>query len=279
MGAFLFDQVFDEWISLVQQEDNADYKIQTAASSSAFAYDNLRWRPSSDKTFEYCRTVFRDDICDWCYQLIDHCDIDRGVVGIALAYFDRYLTLHTSMNEALVQLVAMTSLYLAVKVHSTKKISVSCMASLSKDNFRVDQITKMEICIIKALRWRLNPPTPFIYLTVAGPLIDDFVDEEDTSTNVKELSRYLVELSVCDGDFIDKKPSSIAYAAILVALDVLSFTHKSSLLQQLDISPELTKRCMNRLRKIYDIASLQLEGQDTASSSGRCGSSPTTVSC
>ena len=145
--------------------------------------------------------------------------------------------------------------------------------SLSQGCFRVDQILKMEICIIKSLSWRLNPPTPSIYLTVAGPLIDDSADEDDMSTSVKELSSYLLELSVYDGDFADKKPSCIAYAAISVAMDVLSIPKNSVLLHRLDNSPHMTELCIQRLHQIYNLASLQLKEYGTDSS--RSGSSPT----
>lgn len=267
-----FDQVFDEWNSLVHREENAAYKIQTSChtSSSSFEYDNQDG--SSNRTFQYCPTALREDICDWCYRVIDHCDIDRSVVSIALSYFDRYLSLHTPTSETLIQLVAMSSLYLAVKLHSTRKISVSSMASLSQGRLRVDQVLKMELCIIKSLCWRLNPPTPSIYLTVAGPLIDASADGGDTSTNVKELSNYLLELSVCDSGFADKKPSCIAYAAILVAMDVLSIPKKSDL-YRLDNSPHMTELCIQQLHQIYNLASLQLKEYGTDSS--RSGSSPT----
>jgi len=149
------------------------------------------------------------------------------------------------------------------------------MASLSQGRLRVDQVLKMELCIIKSLCWRLNPPTPFIYLTVAGPLIDASADGGDTSTNVKELSNYLLELSVCDGNFADKKPSWIAYAAISVAMDVLSIPKKSALLYRLDNSPHMTELCIQRLHQIYNLASLQLEEDGTDSL--RNGSPPTTV--
>ena len=51
-------------------------------------------------------------------------ELDRDIVGISLSYFDRYLSRHTSIDETLYQLVALTSLYLAVKLHSTRKISI-----------------------------------------------------------------------------------------------------------------------------------------------------------
>ena len=56
-------------------------------------------------------------------------DIDREVVGVALSYFDRFVSNHNTIAENLFRLVAMTSLYLAVKVHSHRKISVSSMVS------------------------------------------------------------------------------------------------------------------------------------------------------
>ena len=57
-------------------------------------------------------------------------EIDREVVVIALSYFDRYASRHTAiLAEPLFQLVAMTSLYLAVKLHSTRKLSVKSIVS------------------------------------------------------------------------------------------------------------------------------------------------------
>ena len=63
------------------------------------------------------------------FSFVSCSDIDREVVAIALSYFDRYVSNHTAIAETLFQLVAMTSLYLAVKLHSTRKISVSSMVS------------------------------------------------------------------------------------------------------------------------------------------------------
>ena len=201
------------------------------------------------------------------------------------------------------QLVAMTSLYLAVKMHSTRKISVSSIvsfwlkhlmshihihlfltsmpvhhllkSSLSKGCFRVDQILKMEICIIKSLRWHLNPPTPSMYLNVVNPLLDISVIDPQASFEITELSRYLLELSVCDAYFIDKKPSSIAYAAISVAMEGLPTPAKMQRdlgLYQLDKSPHMTELCARRLRHVYSLAvSTQTEDED------RGNLSPTSV--
>ena len=154
--------------------------------------------------------------------------------------------------------------------------SNSTLYSVNHGYFQVDQISKMEMCIIKTLRWYLNPPTPFMYLNISSPLIDDSADDDDKSTSIRELSMYLIELSVCDGYFIDKKPSCIAYAAILVAMSILSVPQKKCLhYQQLEFSPQTTDLCIKRLHRVYSLALPQLDEEGNTSSRG--GPSPTNV--
>lgn len=230
----LVDCVLEQWKALVQREENTAYK-----SSVSFG----------------CDQALRDKICEWCYQVIDRCDIDRSVVSFALSYFDRFMSIHTLKNDISMQLVSMTSLYLAVKIHSTKTISVSSMSSLSQGRCREDQLLEMEMRIIRSNHWYLNPPIPSIYLSVVDPLIDD---------STRELSIYLIELSVWDGYFVDKKPSSISYAAIVVAMDILSIPKESFLTYNMDTSLDMTKLCVERLRLVYDLASPHSDEEDSA---------------
>ena len=136
-------------------------------------------------------------------------------------------------------------------------------SSLGKGHIRVDQILKMEICIMKSLCWHLNPPTPSIYVDIAIPLVNASVINEKASYEIIELSRYLVELAVCDAFFADKKPSSVAYAAMLVAMESLSTSPKIAMRigsYQLDKSPNVTELCAERLRHVYTLAvSIQAE--------------------
>ena len=148
-------------------------------------------------------------------------------------------------------------------------------SALSKGHFRVDQILKMEICIIKSLRWHLNPPTPSIFLNLASPLIDDSAASPQAAYEIAELARYLLELSVCDGFFIGKKPSSITYASILVAMETLctsTKTMKKIASYKLDKSPHMTQQCAQCLRHVYTLA------MSTQAEEERAGSSPTSVS-
>ena len=114
----------------------------------------------------------------------------------------------------------------------------------------------MEMCIIKTNNWYLNPPIPSIYLSVVDPLIDD---------STQELSMHLIKLIVWDGYFVDKKPSSISYAAIVVAMDILSIPKTSFLTYKMDTSLDMTKLCVERLRLVYDLALPHLDEEDWAS--------------
>ena len=127
--------------------------------------------------------------------------------------------------------------------------------SLSQGLYREDQFLKMEMCIIKTNQWYLNPPIPSIYLSIVDPLIDD---------STRELSIYLIELSVSDGYFIDKKPSSISYAAIVVAMDILFIPKTNFLTYKMETSLDMTKLCVERLRLVYDLASPHLDEEDSA---------------
>ena len=120
----------------------------------------------------------------------------------------------------------------------------------------------MEICLIKTLRWRLNPHTPAILLNIACPIIDATVNnsiiyDPQASYEITELSRYLLELSVCDGFFSDKKPSSVTLASIIVAMEHLS-TPESIKMRfasyNLDKAPDVTELCAQRLRHVYSLA-------------------------
>ena len=145
-------------------------------------------------------------------------------------------------------------------------------SSLSKGHFRPDQILRMEICLIKSLRWRLTPPTPSMYLNVARPLISACVTDANDVNKIEDLSRYLLELSVCDGFFMEKNPSAIVYAALIVALETIP---KSSEIKkklgryQLNKSPATTELCARRIRHVYSLVEPEEEE--------RALSSPTSV--
>jgi Cyclin len=92
--------------------------------------------------------VWREKICEWCYQVVDHFDYNRQVVAIALNYLDRYLALRP-VNRKIFQLAAMTSLFLAIKLNETRMLSLSAFLSLSRGYFQAEHVQKMEQAILR----------------------------------------------------------------------------------------------------------------------------------
>ena len=211
--------------------------------------------------------------------------LGRDVVSYAMSYFDRIVPQY-GINDTLVQLVAMTCLYLAVKIHCTKKISVGGMVSLSRGSFRNDQVVKMERIVLQGLNWHLSPATPHLFLEVFFTTSS----RDDVAMNeIKETAQYLLELSVCDNFFMDKRPSAISRAAILASMDIVARPlHVNAQVENLlvDEDPIMVQKCSLRLRQIYNMIVKQENGggdnddgvpQEIIASSSMRQISPTSV--
>ena len=175
--------------------------------------------------------------CEWMYDICDHFKLNREVVAIAIFYVDRYFTL-THSSEVPVptrqfQLVALTSLFMAIKVHGEKdyqvetdqddsiEFNLSFCASISRNQFTPQEIECCEQSLLQLLDWHVNPVvtsnvidalTNYLSLTSAHP---------DAILSIYECAKHLAELAVSVPALsIEHKPSVIAFASILYALDV-----------------------------------------------------------
>ena len=92
--------------------------------------------------------VWREKICEWSYQVIDHFDFSREVVSISIHYLDRFLATR-QCNKKVFQLAAMTSLFLAIKLYEPGKLSMDSMIELSRGYFKVEQMVAMELEILR----------------------------------------------------------------------------------------------------------------------------------
>jgi len=167
----------------------------------------------------------RSKISQWCYQVVDRCGINRESVSIAISYLDRFLMTSagaTSLYDIkMFQLAATTSLYIAIKVFEPKVIDPKFVAMLSRGTYSENDVTEMEMIILYALDWRVQPPTAmsftrhFLDLVPARSSVD-----ESARDFVLQSSRFQVELAVSDYSFVEVKPSVIAAASILNTLDM-----------------------------------------------------------
>ena len=158
------------------------------------------------------------------YEFIDHYNFDREVVGIAISYFDRYISSQKCCegvhNKEKYQIIAVTSLFLAIKLHS---MSEDCLvqnrtfalARLLYGHVDPEQIYKMEMDILQVLDWRLNPPTLHQFALNFSQLHPLGESCSNSSSYLYEATRYQVELAIFIPALLSKFASSvIVYAAL-----------------------------------------------------------------
>ena len=201
--------------------------------------------------------AWREKICEWCYEVVDHFDFDRQTAEVALNFLDRYLAARAVDRRAF-QLAAVTSLYLAAKLCQPARLRVASLVELSRGNFTAEHITTMEDDLLARLGWRVHPPTAAAFL---GDFLHLAAGEVGAAAlhEVGELARFLTELAVCDYWFVPKKSGSVALAAVLGAMEIHAPRAKIKFLRRvmdtgmdIDVGPDAeTIGCYERLRDLY----------------------------
>jgi len=224
-------------------------------------------------------SVWREKICDWFYAVVDHFDLYRETVCVACSYLDRFIPRYRlEINHKTYQLAAITCLYMAIKLYETRKLSIASFMELSRGNFTVDHIVSMESVILRTLSWQLHPPTPLTFVNHLLLMIPNEPKNSEQIITLHEISLFLTELSVCDYFFVTRKPSSIAMACILNAIDeiklspviVQKFICDLRQNTTLDVTGEEVMECKELLKEMYIAAGAEFYGRDETSS-------PTTV--
>jgi len=164
----------------------------------------------------------RVKMCEWCYQVVDFCKFRRETVGIGMSYLDRYLCTprgrEALCNRKEYQLAAMTALYIAIKLHEPLEMETSLLADLSRGCYQEMEFVAMEQTILQALNWRVNGPTALGFITYFMALVPSSVHPSVTAA-IYDYARYQTELAIAEHAFVAVKPSEIALAALLNAME------------------------------------------------------------
>jgi Cyclin, N-terminal domain/Cyclin, C-terminal domain len=196
--------------------------------------------------------------------VVDHFDLNREVVSIAMSHLDRFLESFPSpVDKNLFQLLAMTCLYLSIKLNEYKHLlipdstsSMDTILRLSRGFFSLEQMEKMEYEVLQRLRWHVHPPTPQLF--VKHFLFFLSVAEHEAH----DLAQFMVELSIMDYYFVSYKASEVAIASLLNAIERLHPHSTPQLLfpfqgELLDIHSSRIQACRERLALIYQQANDQ----------------------
>ncbi|EED86585.1 predicted protein [Thalassiosira pseudonana CCMP1335] len=171
--------------------------------------------------------------------------MDRETVAVAMDTADRFFSNQSSYiaQRALLQcrdyeLVVMTSLYLAIKLHERVLFGSDLFAEMSNGVYSVDEIERTEIHILQGLSWRVNAPTSIqmshhILSLVSSRIRPVRQLDDRTWSDVLDEVRYQSEHAVRDYYFCTHRSSTVAIAAIFNAIELLRREDRSVLMTAL----------------------------------------------
>lgn len=203
---------------------------------------------------------WREKICEWCFEVVDHFDADREIVAVTMSFLDRYLATR-AVDRRTFRLAAMAALYLALKLCHPGRLRLTALVELAGGYFTPEHLVAMESSMLRRLCWRVHPPTAAAFCSQLLPLVPLEV-EPGARRAAGELTRFLTELAACDYWFVTKKPSAVAVAAMVNALELqgpcrIDPRDKVRFLQRLEHTgmaiandPEILE-CCERLREMY----------------------------
>ena len=211
----------------------------------------------------------RKKMIDWCFRIVDHFGMNREMVATATSTLDLFVS-KFQCDKTKFKLAAMTSLYMATKIHDKEQLQLEKLAALSKGEFTMHDIVQMEAKILQVLDWRVNPVTVHSF-------IHSFISSVPTSNPIITRAIYdraifFAELCLFDYSYVSRRRSSIAAAAILNALEgieghstCMNYNCEAAFLSALEenLSLEFAMEPLDGLREdLWYIYSMSAQYQD-----------------
>ncbi|GLT31985.1 hypothetical protein SLA2020_066820 [Shorea laevis] len=158
----------------------------------------------------------RGILINWLIEVHFKFDLMQETLYLMVTLLDQYLSqVQIRRNE--MQLVGLTSLLLASKYEDFWHPRIKELISISAETYTGDQMLGMEKLILKKLRFRLNSPTPYVFML-------RFLKAAQSDTKLEHLAFFLVELCLVEYEALKFKSSLLCASAIYVARCTLQIT-------------------------------------------------------
>jgi hypothetical protein len=163
--------------------------------------------------------LWRQQIVEWMYTLVKCCELQHSAAAAAAHFLDVAVSINLIETPDDYQLVAMTSLYVALKMYDTpslRAIKLQSLVELGNGDFNEDDILYMERELLNSFEWRLCPPTPNCFLNECLTLLP-VETSALTRSKIEDFALRAIEIAVARDSFATMKASTISHSAILMS--------------------------------------------------------------
>ena len=198
----------------------------------------------------------RDKMVNWCFQVVQFCKFSAEAVETTMSLVDRFLATPEGVegrtDRSVYQLVCMAALYTTFKIHEQRAMTPDLVARLSNGVHTPDDIKKMEVKMLIALQWRVNPPTSFDFMGKLIELIPLDMMSSSMREIVRDLTDYQFQLAVRSHHFMTAPASIVAYVALLNSLECVGLDSSTVAYLARNLSRILQNNC-----DMVDVSGLQ----------------------
>ncbi|XP_038824908.1 G1/S-specific cyclin-E1-like [Salvelinus namaycush] len=189
------------------------------------------------KKHPHLQPKMRAILLDWLMEVCEVYKLHRETFYLAQDYFDRFMATQTNVFKCTLQLIGISSLFIAAKMEEIYPPKVHQFAYVTDGACTENDILCMELIIMKELKWRLSPLTPVswlnIYMQVAYLKESEVLIPQYPQTTFVQIAE-LLDLCVLDVKCLEFSNGVLA-ASALFHFSSLELVEKVSALKWSDV--------------------------------------------
>ncbi|MED6157794.1 hypothetical protein PIB30_026731 [Stylosanthes scabra] len=151
----------------------------------------------------------RGILINWLIEVHMKFDLMPETLYLTVTLLDQYLSM-VKIKKTDMQLVGLTALLLASKYEDFWHPRVKDLISISVESYTRDQMLEMEKRILRKLKFRLNAPTPYVFLV-------RFLKAARSDRKLEHMAFFLLDLCLVEYETLAFKPSLLCASALYVA--------------------------------------------------------------
>merc|ERR1739838_61276 len=168
------------------------------------------------KTQQDINARMRAVLIDWLIEVHRKFKLSRPSYFLAVNMVDRYLS-KQSVERTKLQLLGCTCLWIASKYHEIYAPEMDDFVYISDKAFSTEQLTEMEVDVLKTLSFELTVPTVLSYAERYSKISSHYLKKEREMKIIADLIMYCAEHCVITYTLAQRAPSLLGAACFVLA--------------------------------------------------------------